>query len=141
VSWGTVKANTPTLHWQLKELPLADGSAHRTTVTGHGRRVARTIKVLQAPDWISFPGAAQLAQLRRRVRRTVTRPGSKTVEVVYVITSANHRITSANHRAAPRATLVAWVPGHWAIENKLHWVRDVTSDGTAPRSAPATRPA
>lgn len=24
------------------------------------------------------------------------------------------------------ATLVAWVQGHWGIENKLHWVRDVT---------------
>ena len=24
------------------------------------------------------------------------------------------------------ATLAAWVRGHWHIENKLHWVRDVT---------------
>ncbi len=126
----TVKANTPTLHSQLKQLPWKNVSAHRATQTGHGRRVTRTIKVLQAPDWISFPGAAQVAQLRR----TVTRAGKKTVEVVYLITSANHTA------AQPRA-LATWVQGHWGIENKLHWVRDVTYDedrsqvrtGNAPR--------
>ena len=37
-------------------------------------------------------------------------------------------ITSANHRDAPPAVLAAWVQGHWAIENSLHWVRDVTFD-------------
>ncbi|SDM36383.1 hypothetical protein [Actinomyces ruminicola] len=24
--------------------------------------------------------------------------------------------------------MAAWVRGHWAIENRLHWVRDVTYD-------------
>ena len=31
-------------------------------------------------------------------------------------------ITSAE---ATPATLAAWVQGHWALENKLHYVRDV----------------
>jgi predicted transposase YbfD/YdcC len=52
-----------------------------------------------------------------QVRRTVTKKGKKTVEVVYLITS---------DRDAERATLAAWVCGHWEIENRLHWVRDVT---------------
>ncbi len=77
----------------------------------------RTIKVLTAPAWITFAGAAQLAQ----IRRTTNRNGKKTVEVVYVI-------TSADHRAAPPATLAAWIQGHWGIENRAHWVRDVTFD-------------
>jgi predicted transposase YbfD/YdcC len=81
--------------------------------TDHGRRVRRTIKVVQAPAWINFHGVAQVAQLRR----TVTKKGKKTVEVVYLITS--------DRDAAP-ATLATWVRGHWHIENKLHWVRDVT---------------
>ena len=80
---------------------------------GHGRRARRTIKVALAPAWIGFDGAAQVAQLRR----TVTRNGKKTVEVVYLITS---------DRNADPATLAAWVRGHWEIENRLHWVRDVT---------------
>ena len=79
----------------------------------HGRRARRTIKAVLAPAWIEFAGAAQVAQLRR----TVTRNGRKTVEVAYLITS---------DRDADPATLAAWVRGHWHVENKLHWVRDVT---------------
>lgn len=111
----TVKANTPTLHRQLKALPWKDIPATRTTTTGRGRRITRTVKVAAVPDWIGFPGVAQVAQLRR----TVTRRGRKTVEVVYLV-------TSADHVAAPPAVLAAWVQGQWGIENRLHWVRDVT---------------
>lgn len=113
----TVKKNQPSLHAACKNLPWQDVPAHRVTTTGHGRRVTRTIKVVAAPAWVGFAGAAQIAQ----VRRTVTRAGKKSVEVVYLI-------TSANHQAAPPRTLAAWVQGHWGIENRLHWVRDVTFD-------------
>jgi hypothetical protein len=57
-----------------------------------------------APAWIGFDGAAQIAQLRR----TVTKKGSKTVEVAYLITS---------DRDADPAT---WIRSHWHTENKLH---------------------
>ncbi|MGH3500003.1 MAG: ISAs1 family transposase [Nocardioidaceae bacterium] len=112
----TIKNNTPTLRSKVKDLPWSDMSAHRHTETGHGRRVTRTIKAVAAPRWIGFTGAAQ-------VRRTVTEKNNKkkTVEVVYLI-------TSADHTAAPPPVLAAWVHGHWRIENRLHWVRDVTFD-------------
>ena len=103
----------PTLYRQLKKLPWAGIPATSSVSKGHGRRARRTIKVALAPAWIGFAGAAQVAQLRR----TVTKKGKKTVEVVYLITS---------DRAAGPAALAAWVRGHWHIENKLHWVRDVT---------------
>ena len=108
----TVKANMPALYRQLKKLPWA---AVRLLGRGtdHGRRARRTIKAALAPAWIGFEGAAQVAQLRR----TVTKNGRKTVEVVYLITS---------DRDADPATLAAWVRRHWEIENRLHWVRDVT---------------
>jgi predicted transposase YbfD/YdcC len=109
----TVKGNMPTLYRKLKKLPWAAIPATSAVCTGHGRRARRTIKVMLVPAWIEFDGAAQVAQLRR----TVTRNGKKTVEVVYLITS---------DRDAGPATLAAWVRGHWHIENKLHWVRDVT---------------
>jgi predicted transposase YbfD/YdcC len=109
----TVKASMPTLFRQLKELPWAAIPASSSLSTDHGRRARRTIKVALAPAWIGFDGAAQVAQLRR----TVTKNGKKTVEVVYLITS---------DRVADPATLAAWVRSHWHIENKLHWVRDVT---------------
>jgi predicted transposase YbfD/YdcC len=109
----TVKGNMPTLHRQLKKLPWASVPAVSAVTTDHGRRARRTVRAVLAPAWIEFTGAAQIAQ----VRRTVTKKGKKTVEVVYLITS---------DRMADPATLAAWIRGHWEIENKLHWVRDVT---------------
>ena len=109
----TVKANMPALYRQLKKLPWSAVPAVSSVGMDHGRRARRTIKAVLAPAWVEFEGAAQVAQLRR----TVTKNGKKTVEVVYLITS---------DRAAGPTALAAWVRGHWHIENKLHWVRDVT---------------
>jgi predicted transposase YbfD/YdcC len=109
----TVKANMPTLFQQLKKLPWAAVPSVSAVSTSHGRRARRTIKTVLVPAWIEFEGAAQVAQLRR----AVTRNGKKTVEVVYLITS---------DRSASPETLAAWIRGHREIENRLHWVRDVT---------------
>ena len=76
----------PTLYKQLKKLPWAAVPAVSAVTTDHGRRARRTIKAALAPAWIEFDGAAQVAQLRR----TVTKNGKKTVEVVYLITSDRH---------------------------------------------------
>lgn len=111
----TVKANQPRLHAQLKALPWKDVPAHTATQVGHGRRATRTIKAVQAPTWIGFAAAHQVAQ----IRRTTTRNGKKSVEVVYVI-------TSADQIAAPPPVLAAWIQSHWGIENRCHWVRDVS---------------
>jgi len=57
----------------------------------------------------------------RGLTRTVTarKNGKRHTEVVYAITSMS--VTDA----AP-AQIAGWLRGHWAIENRLHWVRDVT---------------
>ena len=108
--------------------PWKDVPAHSGTDRGRGRRITRTIKVLQAPtalpDQVAFPGAAQVAQLRR-TRITTTGKGTnrkttKTVEVVHVI-------TSADHRAAPPAVPATWVQHHQRIE-ALHRLRDMDDD-------------
>jgi predicted transposase YbfD/YdcC len=132
----TVKGNSRVLFAMLKALPWALIPAVTSTDRGHGHRAPRTIKVLDAPAWIEFTGAAQVAQLRR----TVTRKGKKTVEVVYLVTSAPARTASP-------ATLATWTNGQWSIENRLHWVRDVTFDedrsqihtGHAPQNMAALR--
>jgi predicted transposase YbfD/YdcC len=123
----TVKANMPTLYKQLKKLPWAKIPAVSSVSKDHGRRARRTVKAVLAPAWIEFEGAAQVAQLRR----TVTKKGKKTVEVVYLITSSD---------AGPEV-LAAWVKGHWEIENRLHWVRDVTyqEDNSLVRTGNAPR--
>ena len=113
----TVKGNQPGLHKRLKALPWRDVPAHTSTDTTRGRRITRTIKVADAPPWTGFTGAAQVAQ----IRRTRTVKGKKTIEVVYLI-------TSTSRQDAPPAMLAAWIQHHWRIENRLHWVRDVSFD-------------
>lgn len=114
----TIKKNQPRLHNAVKSLPwhqVPVGST--TTEVGHGRRVTRTIKAVEAPQWIYFPGAKQILQ----VRRTTTQGGKRSVEVVYLICS------KTMCQAQP-ATVANWVQQHWGIKNRLHWIRDVTFD-------------
>lgn len=98
----TVKANTPTLRRELKELPWKDVPAHTSRVRRRGRLETRTIKVIEAPDWIDFPGIAQVAQLRRTV---TSRGGKRDVEVVFLM-------TSASFTDAPPPILADWVRDH-----------------------------
>lgn len=113
----TVKGNQPGLLKSLKALPWADVPAYTYADTGHGRRSRRTLKAVNVPEWIDFPGAAQILQ----IRRTRTQKSRKSVEVVYVICSLAMQEASIQEVAS-------WVQGHWRIENALHWVRDVTFD-------------
>ena len=59
----------------------------------------------------------QVAQLTRTV--TVKRTGKRTQEVVYLITDLPPTL------ASPRR-LLELNRGHWGIENRLHYVRDVS---------------
>ncbi|MGW6260939.1 ISAs1 family transposase [Streptomyces sp. NPDC055085] len=110
-----VKANQKSLYAQLKALYGASIPAVTKTDPGHRRRATRTIKAVDMPAWVDFTAATQVAQLRR----TVTKKGQRTVEIVYLI-------TSADTHAKPPALLATWVQTHWEIDNRLHWIRDVT---------------
>lgn len=136
----TVKGNQPNLHAQLATLPwTAVPDVHRDTDRGHGRREIRSLKILTLADGIDFPNAAQAIQIRRR-RRRLDRPKRFTTETVYAITDL------LVHQAKP-LQLGALIRGHWSIENKVHWVRDVTYDedrcqirtGTGPQVMAALR--
>jgi predicted transposase YbfD/YdcC len=63
-----------------------------------------------------FPHAAPVLQVTRKVRDLHTR---RHTVVVYALTSLTHA------QASP-ARLADLIRGRWAIENGLHWVRDVT---------------
>lgn len=79
----TVKGNQKTRRKTLKALPWKSVPSVSSVDTGHGRRVRRTAKAIEAPAWVDFPGAAQVVQLRR----TRIIKSRKHVEVVYLICS------------------------------------------------------
>jgi predicted transposase YbfD/YdcC len=114
----TVKANQPTLHTLLKALPWADvpvGDQRRDR--GHGRLETRTVKALtdRTPGELGFPHAEQAV----RITRTRTVKGKTSRETAYLIVSL-----PAEH--AQPDQLQDWARLEWHIENRLHWVRDVT---------------
>jgi predicted transposase YbfD/YdcC len=112
-----VKANQPTLHAQLAGLPWrAIPVMDRTRDHAHGRVELRTLKVASAAG-LAFPHAAQAIQATRRVRA----PGSRSWQAVTV-----YAVTSLAIGKASPAQFASWLRGHWTIENRLHWVRDVT---------------
>ena len=114
----TVKDNQPTLRKKLKSLPWKQIPVlDRKTEHGHGRTTTRTLKAAEIAEGIGFPGAVQVLQLTRTA--TDDKTGKNHTEVVYAVTS----LSVAD---AKPAQIAAWLRGHWAIENRLHWVRDVT---------------
>lgn len=113
----TVKGNQPGLRNALKNLPWARVPGHTYRDRRHGRTLTRTVKAVQVPAWVDWPGAAQILQ----VRRTRIVNGRKQIEVVYAVTSV------PMDKAHPRV-VAGWIQGHWGIENALHWVRDVVFD-------------
>ena len=65
-------------------------------------------------EYLDWPGLGQVCC----VERTRRHKGRETVERAYAITSL------PPERAAAARLLGIW-RGHWGIENRLHWVRDV----------------
>jgi predicted transposase YbfD/YdcC len=123
----TVKGNQKTLRNQLAGLPWKDVPiGHRETDTGHGRVVTRTYKVVTITAGIIFPHAAQAVQIvRTRKRKGATKRATR--ETVYAVTSLTATQTQPTE-------LARYIRGHWHVENKLHWVRDVTMGEDASRA-------
>jgi len=126
-----VKGNQPGLLKQLKALPWKQVPVgHDSTDQAHGRierRILKAVTVTDSAGGLGFPHAAQAVQIVRRSRpinpkATAKAKGKKKRrrnETVYAI------VTLGADQASP-SELASWIRGHWMIENRLHWVRDVT---------------
>jgi hypothetical protein len=94
-----------------------------TTDKGHGRLEKRTLRtttiLTKRQDWAGLKQGFELVRER-------TEKGKKTEEVV-------HGITSLSPERADALRLLGLARGHWAIENELHYRRDVTLGEDASR--------
>jgi hypothetical protein len=94
---------------------------HTTVECRHGRVERRHLSTVSLPPGqrkrIDWP---QWAQVYRIERHTASkRTGKVRYEVCYGITSLEPEVADA-------AQLMTYTRGHWTIENRSHWVRDVT---------------
>jgi predicted transposase YbfD/YdcC len=125
----TVKDNQPTLKADIalafapespatEWSPAPDLQQAETIEKGHGRIETRRLETTASVTEhlaASWPGLGQVCRLsRERIIR-----GTESTETVYAITS----LTAGE--AGP-ARLLELSREHWGIENKLHYVRDVT---------------
>jgi len=128
-----VKANQPQLYADIRllftEPPVGEHFAVAEQRSQHGgRHEVRRLRASTAlREYLDWPGVQQVCE----ITRTVTQHGNPSSEVRYAITSLAERVQ------AP--TLLGHVRGHWGIENRLHYVRDVTfgEDASQVRSAAA----
>ena len=115
-----VKENQPGLYADIKLLfddpPLGERFGHVLTLTRHGDRYEeRELWSSTALNgYLDWPAVGQVC--RRECR--VTKNGQTSVEVRYAATSLSPV------RAAASDIETLW-RGHWSIENRLHWERDV----------------
>jgi len=142
-----VKENQPelyadiTLVFQAPYVPDAtDAYAWYTKHSkGHGRLETRTLERSAAlNNYVNWPSVGQVLQ------RTCERRHMKTGKVSTAVT---YGITSLSVQDATAAQVEDLWRGHWSIENKVHYVRDVTLGedggqihcGSAPQALAALR--
>lgn len=110
----------------------------RTIDGGHGRIDIRTLHARAGPEHesITWPGLAQVCRLVHQTQRNARWH-----------TEVHYKISSLPPERAGPADLLRFSRAHWAIENQLHYVRDVTfgedasriRSGAAPQAMAAMR--
>lgn len=115
-----VKENQKELHQNIvqsfeRQVP-DDSNTHFDT--GHGRIEKRTCDIITSLDWVEAKPLWK--DLNTLVRITTERTQKLTGETQY---QTRYYISS---KKADATTFNRSVRSHWAIENNLHWVMDVT---------------
>jgi len=121
-----VKANQPTLRSEIEtffaDAPSASTESTTDVDKGHGRIEQRTVTVAREVDWLAsdrrFPGEVRLPDVA-----TIIRVASRAELKDRGRFETRYYVSSAALSAARAAEAVR---NHWAIENSLHWVLDVT---------------
>jgi predicted transposase YbfD/YdcC len=121
-----VKENQPRLYADIALLFAEPPPGERFATARHADRHGDRTEVRHLwasaalAGYLEWPGLAQVC----KVERVVQRKGCRTAEVRYAVTSLARASASA---------LLRLIRGHWRIENRLHYVRDVTLGEDASR--------
>ena len=100
--------------WMLRK------TCDKTLDAGHGRIEERCLTASdELPHYMDWPGLKQVFMVERST--TIKKTGEYYNETVY-------GVTSLAPKQADAFRLNRLVRGHWHIENRSHWVRDVTFD-------------
>lgn len=146
-----VKANQPELYqaiellfarppWTKRE-QAQEYEVYPSANKGHGRIEQRKLESSTTLNiYLDWPEVGQV--MRRTCRRIIRKTGEVSEKVTYAITSLTRAQANAKQ-------LDALWRGHWTIENRVHYVRDVTLGedacqthvGNAPRVLAAWRDA
>ena len=117
----TVKGNSPLTCERLSSVDWErDATGHFTEKIdkAHGRIEQRSIDVMDAHyRMIDYEGVRQVFRVRRWSKNV--KSGEVSEEYAYGITSVDKQRGSAQQ-------LLAWNRGHWGVETKNHYIRDVT---------------
>jgi predicted transposase YbfD/YdcC len=120
-----LKANQPSLHQEVlgcfdeatcRALASSKGGMYMCADKGHGRHEVRRTWVLRDVDWLrqsdQWPDLKTLVLVEsERTRKGVT---------------TRERRTYISSLDAPAERMGELARGHWHVENRLHWVLDVT---------------
>lgn len=118
------------------------------TEKGHGRIETRKITLTDSKDIIEFPGVNQVFMIERWVKKPYSANQNRyfftlsqlltynligTLAIYFFIfpKESYERVfglTSLKKEKANAKRILSLVRGHWGIENRSHWVRDVTFD-------------
>jgi predicted transposase YbfD/YdcC len=132
------KENQPNLFHSLDAINWpAIPVSHRVEERGHGRQEIRTIQITDAPPDLRFKHMSQAFLVERTTFRTVRKNGKTTRVETAVAVLGVTTLTPANSTPEHVATHIR---GHWSIENRSHYVRDVTYGEDASRVGRADKP-
>jgi predicted transposase YbfD/YdcC len=124
-----VKANQPTLHQCIAEICQSASPVDQVRTTDQKRRSRDEIRLvevfdpgaacaacLDAAEWVDHVRA--IVRVSRDTLKRITTTGlwEGTSQVAYFIADT----------ALPATVCAQAIRGHWAIENRLHYVRDVS---------------
>lgn len=116
-----MKENQPTLLEGVQFLfaqPVSRlAGARERSRHGNRHEVRELVVSSDLNEWAQWPSLGQVG----RLHSTRECRGEITQETSFIITSLTPE------QASPRE-LLRLIRGHWGIENRIHWVRDVTFD-------------